>query len=362
MNAYTIAGMTQSEQIKALEKKIAEGLKPRCPLCGSALKIEDQQKGATGAKAYNYTCTKENDPACPLRPGTAYAPWHRVISDALKSKIVQFALLIIGSVSLTLGAGHSFGLLKIAGDPEAKDQQETTPPDRNDDEQLAARLSVLQQENGTLKSTIDRYRDSLRNIVLSDDQRRLITYGKIWRGFEYPKETRSIADLFGALADLDANPGIPISFESRNEILERLAGFISQGQITEAERLQQYIDYTNRYALAVRKQQNLGLAYFHLADQGEPAQLMSRKLRSMAHFFQYLRDLSVRNPNLLANEKRVVWPTIRDIHAFAQGRNKLPAAWTGVPLSSLETALDAADAATLDATIRQLEEHLRNLE
>lgn len=97
-----------SKEIQELERKIADGTVPPCPLCRQRILVGRKQEGASGAVAFQYKCQNRD---CGLPPGHAYTPWHAVLLKALQKRAVQLTLAAIGSITITGAIGFATGLI-----------------------------------------------------------------------------------------------------------------------------------------------------------------------------------------------------------------------------------------------------------
>lgn len=353
--------MSQTDKIKTLQRQIAEGLQPVCPICGSGLKI-DKQEGATGAYSYNYSCTKENDPNCSLRPATVYTSWSRRIEHALKSKVVAVAVAVIGSISLTLGAGTSLGWIQFGAKTGGEGGADTEVPatDHSRGETSAALLDSLRGENRQLQASLDAARKELDAAGRNEAQVRLLALGRLWRALRPASKEPPVPvrHLWEALAALDSLPDLPVSAQDKNELTEQLASKIVLGELRDADDIERAIRYTQKFGLNIRKNQNLGIAYFHLGDKRD---FWKNRFVSMAFFLDYLQEIRNRNRDQLPAEKNTILPSIRNIFNFARDSQKLPPGWQNLTLPELEALIDEDPAGILPARTAQLRNHAAGL-
>ena len=94
--------------IRDMEKRIADGTVPPCPLCGDRIVVGKRQEGDSGAIGFQYRCGNRD---CTLPHGHAYVPWFSVLIRALQKRAFQLALAIIGSITLTGALGFATGVL-----------------------------------------------------------------------------------------------------------------------------------------------------------------------------------------------------------------------------------------------------------
>ena len=107
-----------NDQKIELEAKIADGIIPPCPVCGSSLSVSSEQVGKSGANGRNYSCSKdkllpEQREKCDLKPGIAYVGWKQNLRQSLRNRVVQLALVGIGSISLGGFAGVQAGWISF---------------------------------------------------------------------------------------------------------------------------------------------------------------------------------------------------------------------------------------------------------
>lgn len=96
------------KEIRTLEKKIADGTPPRCPLCGDRITVGKKQAGISGAIGVQYRCANHE---CQLIPGHAYTPWYSVLIRALQKRAFQLALAAIGSITIGGILGIATGVI-----------------------------------------------------------------------------------------------------------------------------------------------------------------------------------------------------------------------------------------------------------
>jgi hypothetical protein len=104
------------KEIYDLERKIADGTVPRCPLCGERIVVGKKQEGASGAIGFQYRCINR---ACHLPPGHAHMPWHIVLFRALQKRTVQLTIAAIGSITITAALAFATGLINWKSTNEA---------------------------------------------------------------------------------------------------------------------------------------------------------------------------------------------------------------------------------------------------
>lgn len=112
------ASTTHFQDIKEVETLIADGLQPRCPVCGSALEIT-RGEGLSGALAFQYACSKED---CPLRPGLARISAYGVLLKAVQQRIVQLTVTALGSITAVALLAFFTGLLSFSRFDSANSQ------------------------------------------------------------------------------------------------------------------------------------------------------------------------------------------------------------------------------------------------
>jgi hypothetical protein len=343
--------MATTENIRKLEKQIAEGLEPLCPACGSRMKIEKGQ-GDTGSKAYNYYCLRETDRTCDLMPGTAYVPWYHVLWQAAQQRIVQLGFVAIASVTLVGAGGNIFGFLdfKINDEQPGMDGSngsENAEAPNHDEEWLQA--SLLTEDS--LKRVIAQLQKRLAETVtprLSAEEQNLLWEGKLRLGMEryttapreYDKSKKYLLAILEDYNKEDVQGLYNLGEGRRNQIMEILADLITKTPFSREE-LERFIYYAEamKYSQETRRGHHLGIAYYHLAEK-VPGEELKYKAQSLLHYLNYVRFLIPLEERAFneaeLNAKNEVFSAIEEDFAVMRKAGKLPPAWNRNALRTLD--------------------------
>ncbi len=350
--------MDKSKEIKKLESQIAQGLTPRCPICGSNLKI-NKNEGTTGAKVYTYACLKEEDPGCTLKPGTAYVPWFNVLRHAATQRVVQLSIVVLGSLTVVGLTGKSLGFIKFDFGEEEADIE--TPSDKKGDTTQLAELKQIKDslysDNEALRKRVKELENTPRS-KLSDEEKQFLLYGKYYLGINLINEKRSESKryLFEVLVEYNQNPGTySWNDDQKTELMNKISSLISKDRdIFEVAEIEKYIESgESGFSLKRKRYEQLGTAYYHLADlQKEKRKEFKRK--SLVNFLKHVEFLlKSRVPEV----PQYLVDNIKDNFDSLHFQNALPKQWDrDATMKNIRKAIKEKDLNVMSRLILDLEQ------
>ncbi len=267
------SGMAENNNIliSKLEKKIQDGLKPPCPLCGSDLHIGEKQKGESGAFGYSYRCTNS---ACELRPEFVHVVWHQVLVKALQQKVFQMALVIISSITIVGLGGKSLGFISFSNEIE-QDSSALT-----DNEFNSEQIMILKQELEEKENELESIKNSANNSFSSQQMLDLATYyAQNTEGSTTQKrDWKSSRDLLFNLAEKYSKQ---LNGTQESEIVATLLRL--RTDIHETAEFDTLIKIVDKLSPANNRNINLFIAYWAYAD-ADNKNYLNWKVKSFEYY------------------------------------------------------------------------------